>query len=238
MGVAIVAVVLGMAVTAQAGLKSWVPIASWELNERPAASLLHDGTGHGFTGHIGKRVTPTKRTYHHFPREARDAVKPQHVDVVPDSSGLDPGTADFSVVVRFRWSNNRNDMNFVQKGQGSPAGGMFKVKTSVPGAGQPPGGVKCLFRGSVGDSQVESYPTHAPLNDDQWHQLQCSRTTHGTVMRIDGDVVDINHKQPGLIANSWPVAIGGNTYCNDTMTDQNQCNYFWGAIDYVRLRSR
>jgi hypothetical protein len=204
----------------------WNEIAKWEMNEGVNATVLRD-SANNFDGHIGKRVTPNGR-YHYFRQELRQDVKPQHIDYVPDNDYLDPSFSNFAVVVRFKWNNNRHDMNLVQKGQGNPASGLFKMKTSV--GNQPDGHIKCLFRGEVRDSQVESYGS-GKLNDGEWHTVQCERTSQGTTMLVDDRVVDQNFNQPGSISNNYPIAIGGNSYCSKSNLD---CNYFWGKIDYVR----
>jgi hypothetical protein len=201
-------------------------VAHWDMNEHRRAKILHDVSGNGYDGTIGRRVIRSG-TNHRFTPIAYGVKQNGRVDVVPDAAGLDPGDAPFSVRVTFKWPGNY-DNNLIQKGQGSPAGGMFKMKTTVPAAGQPPGYLKCLFRGSIGDSQVESYA--APRVDDgKWHTVLCRRTTTHTVMRLDGTVVDTNPKDPGTISNDWPIAIGGDTSCASS-----ECNFWWGRIGDVR----
>jgi hypothetical protein len=215
---------------ARAGSSDWAKVAAWEMNEHKHATTLHDAVGN-LDGHVGSRTTPSG-TFHSFPREDKDGVYPQHVDTVPDNPALDPGNDDFAVEVRFTWPKT-NDKNLIQKGQGDPAGGMFNMKTTVPAAGQPEGYIKCLFRGDAGDSQVESYA--APkLNDGAWHTVRCQRTSAGTAMWVDGTKVDTNDNDSGVISNDWPIAIGGNTVCEDTPTENNICNYWFGTIGYVR----
>lgn len=218
---------------ATAGDLEWYPVAAWEMNERPNRTVLHDLSGNNLDGVIGARVDPIKRRYHKFPREPRKEVRPAHIDYVHDNDLLDPGFRDFAVVVRFNWSSKRHDMNLVQKGQGNPEGGIFKMKTTVPAAGQPQGHIKCLFRGSTGNAQVESY-SGAKVNDGKWHNVRCERFNGETYMYMDGKLVDHNTNQPGEISNTWPIAIGGNTFCEDTATEENQCNYWWGKIGFVR----
>jgi hypothetical protein len=232
---------LAVALPAESATSGWFLLARWEMNENPQQTVLRDASGHHIVGTIGRRVTPTSQRYHFFRKENKQGFYPKHVDRVPDQDALDLGQKGFAVIVRFQWYRG-NDMNLVQKGQGSPAGGLFKVKTSVPGAGQPPGYLKCLFRGqdpntgAFTDSQVESY--NAPRSDDgQWHVLRCERLdTGGTRMWLDGVIVDTNDKDPGFISNDWPITIGGNGPCKDTPTQNNQCNYWHGRIGYVRMQ--
>jgi hypothetical protein len=176
------------------------------------------------------------RSYHFFDKASRTGfVHRKRIDWTGDPNGiLNPGMSSsggWSVSVRFTWLRG-NDMNLVQKGQGNPDGGLFKVKTSVPAAGQPAGYLKCLFRGAGGiNSQTESYS--APRSDDgQWHTLRCEiLSTGGTRMILDGVVVNTNDKSPGNIWNDWPVTIGGDVKCGNTF-----CNYWHGAIGYVRIQ--
>lgn len=204
-------------------------IAHWGMNEpvtHPIGSrVLQDESIYTHRGTIGRRVVLDGHS-HHFLRAPRGVEQPGRIDRVPDSDDLDPGAQPFSISIRFLWAGG-GDRNLIQKGQGSPAGGMVKVKTSVPKLGQPEGQVKCLFRGSTGDSQVESYGGRR-LDDREWHRLICRRTATGTVMVLDGVKVDTNAHDPGVIANSWPVAIGGNTYCPPE--EGLSCNYFRGRI--------
>lgn len=203
---------------------AYASTAHWTMNEKHT-SVLRDATGHGYTGTIGRHVVLDGATHRYLPI-ARGIKQNGRIDVVPDNNRLDPGARSFSVRVRFLWNQN-SDNNLIQKGQGSPVGGLFKMKTTVESAGQPPGQLKCLFRGDIGDSQVESYGHHR-LDNGKWHVVLCGRNAHGTYMRIDGQPVDHNPKQPGVISNDWPIAIGGNTYCPPDFG--YECNYWWGRI--------
>lgn len=204
-------------------------VANWGMNESHNGTVLHDYTGHGYDGTRGDQVI-VNGSSHRFTPVPRGVVVDGRLDTVPDSDGLDPGGHKFTVKTRFKWPRD-HDNNLVQKGQGSPAGGMFKMKTAVLGEGNPKGGIKCLFRGSIGDSQVESWsnPKVGRLDDGAWHTIVCQRTRNGTSMTVDGVLADTNPKAPGVISNDWPVSIGGNTSCASS-----ECNYWWGRIDYVR----
>lgn len=220
------AVVLAVPVTANAHV-----VAHWKMNEN-RGTHLHDSSGHGQGGRIGKAVD-TVGDYHRFsrlPLEDHGTTHPGHIDRVPDSRLLDPGRQRFSVTVRFQWAGS-DDRNLIQKGQGSPAGGMFKMKTSV--GADPPGMIKCLFRGGIGDSTVNSSKGRR-LDDDKWHTVTCTRNAHGTRMRVDGSLLDRNPKHPGRISNDWPVTIGGNVVCDGGTT--SRCNYWWGRIGDVKWR--
>lgn len=218
----------GSAATTTGETPTWQTIGWWRMNETSGSRLV-DSSALGLHGVIGGAVALNGR-YHaltlagYVERSDREAI-----DVVPDNEQLNPGSDDFSVTAQIWWGPAR-DRNIVQKGQGSPAGGMFKMKTSVR-RWEPLGGVKCLFRGSRGDSTVNSY-SMASLADQQWHTVTCLRTHEGTEMRVDGVTVDQNPRQPGWISNNWPLAIGGNTYCQD---GENSCNFWPGRIGFVRI---
>lgn len=200
-------------------------VAHWNFNEHRRATVLHDASGHGFRGHIGKHVRPG-HGHHHFSFVKRGVVVPGHIDTVPDQPGLDPGPGYFSVKATFQWPRGDADNQLIQKGQTGAAGGLFKLKTNT-GNDPGPGVMRCLFRGSNGDSTVSSLG-HKRLDDGKWHTVRCWSDGKGTHLSVDGKTWDHNPKRPGPIANDWPVAIGGNTYCP---ADKGlQCNYFQGNI--------
>lgn len=193
--------------------------AHWGMNER-RGHILHDSAGSPQDGHIGKHVKTTG-SYHHFPFVNQLKKIPGHIDVVPDSPVLDPGSKNFSVAARVRF-NTMADRNIIQKGQGTPAGGIFKMK--VKGVVKA-GWVECIYKGSKGNSYVDS---NRDLGNNKWHTIRCVRTHHGTTMFVDGKKIEHNPKNPGIISNTWPVAIGGNTYCWEDAA--RRCNYWHGDI--------
>lgn len=203
-------------------------VALWKMNET-RGDVLKDAA-HNFRGHIGKRVGLNGQS-HFFSRLDGQAYAPQHIDWVPDDDRLDPGDAPFAVTAYIKYGPRKTkDRNVVQKGQGSPAGGMFKMKTND--GDEPLGMIKCLFRGSGGDSSVNSSSIRR-IDNDRWHTVTCKRTLTGTVMQVDGRVVDRNPNDPGTISNNYPVAIGGNTFCQTG--DSGKCNYWAGRIGFIRI---
>lgn len=202
-------------------------VAHWQMNERKGHTLRDSSSNH-LAGFIGRHVILNGHD-HRFPPIARGVFQRGRIDFVPDNPLLDPGDASFSVRVQFLWNQN-DDNNLIQKGQGDPAGGMFKMKTTATGS-RLPGYIYCLFRGSTGDSTVssEAYPR---LDDGQWHVVLCKRTITGTAMWVDGVQVDTNDNDPGTISNDWPVSIGG----NKQWAPGQEPNYFWGRIGDVQWR--
>lgn len=208
---------------------AYATTAHWRMDEN-RGTVLRD-SAHNHDGMIGRKVI-TNGAVHRFTKAPRNTYVPGRIDLVPDSDVLDPGNDPFAVTVTFTWPEG-SDNNLIQKGQGSPAGGLFKMKTTVRGMDppQPPGHIKCLFRGSTGDSQVESY-SGPRLDDGKWHTVTCRRTSIGTVMAVDGKQVDSNGNDPGVISNDWPIAIGGNSSCADGVV--LECNYWHGRIGDIK----
>lgn len=229
-GLALAAVLLLALVAAgvAAGAASARTVAHWRMNEHAAAKVLRD-SAHHYNGRIGRRVTPG-HGFHHFGFVRRGRVVDGHVDVVPDYDNLDPGADHLAVTVTFRWPRGDRDNNLIQKGQSGASGGLFKMKTNT-GPKEPPGVIRCLYRGAFGDSTVSSFG-HKRLDDGRWHTVRCSEDRRGTYEYVDGRRVDHNRNVPGPIRNDWPVAIGGNTYCPHSKG--LQCNYWHGDIGDVR----
>ena len=216
------------ATTTATATPTWQTIGWWRMNETSGSQLV-DSSGYALNGLIGGAVQLNGR-YHSLVMSGYiERSDEEAVDIVANSEQLNPRNDDFSVTAQIWWDPRRN-RNIVQKGQGSPAGGMFKMKSSVR-SWEPLGGVKCLFRGSRGDSTVNSYSIPS-LADQRWHTVTCLRTDAGTEMRVDGVTVDQNPRQPGWISNNWPLAIGGNTYCEG---GENLCNFWVGRIGFVRV---
>jgi len=201
-------------------------VALWTMNERPGATTMRDVTGHGFDGQIGRDVAVGikfgDRTAYGFERLEPDTPpsRPGHLVIVPDHPTLDPGTRDYAIDLRLRTKDHFG--NIIQKGQATVRGGSYKLQI-------PNGRVQCWFRGSA-TSVLVTAPQ--PINDGQWHTVRCERTHDGVTLAVDGSVVAKRPGWTGAIDNTWPVAIGGKTQCNQVKVG---CDYFAGDIDYVAL---
>jgi Concanavalin A-like lectin/glucanases superfamily len=203
-------------------------IADWEMNELPGATVLVDSSGHHFNGNIGSAVT-LDGSFNFFDVRSHKLgtpVTPQHLDVVPNFAGLSPGTQDYSITLRLKWTAALPDVNLVQKGQGSAHG--WKVESAK-------GHVRCQFIGSVGQATVKSTDfTSKTWADNQFHIVTCSRTASAVTLTIDGKLIGQTNHVTGDITNTWPVSIAGKTQCdNITVT----CDYWSGWIDYIRITS-
>jgi hypothetical protein len=193
-------------------------LASYQLNEVPGSTVLHDSSGHGLDGVIGTEVGLNGSTHTFgYLKPNTPPPHPEHIDQV-DSSALNPGTSDYSITFTARWTEPFG--NIMQKGQANAAGGRWKIQI-------PKGIVQCLFQGSLGQAGVGS---QTPLNDGQWHTVVCARDATGATMWVDG--VRVSHKAgaTGTIANKQPFTIGGKAGCDQVTVT---CDYFAGEIDSV-----
>jgi Ca2+-binding RTX toxin-like protein len=199
-------------------------IADWEMNEPPGATTMHDASGSNLNGTIGSAVVTgvvtDGATVYRWPSGNRwGSAHPERLIRV-DSSLLNPGTADFVVVMRFQ-TTSTGDQNIIQKGQARTTGGMWKI----PLFG---GRIGCNFLGSVHRSAVWSRDTVA---DGQWHTVRCERRSTGVTITVDGGTPKTNHTWTGSIANTWALSIGGKSQCDGGVTVG--CDYFVGSIDRI-----
>lgn len=211
---------------APARASSAYPVAVWRMDEPAGSRIMRDSSGNGVDGRIGREVgagigSDTSGAFR-FGRLDPDTppTHPEHLVVVPDGGGLDPGTRDFAVTVRLRTTYQFG--NVIQKGQATVAGGSYKIQ--IPG-----GKVQCWFRGSAGQLLVTG---PRAINDGRWHTVSCTRTQEGLSLVIDGAAVAGKRGATGRIANGWPISIGGKTNCDQVSVG---CDYFAGDLDYVQL---
>ena len=222
--VALTALLAGTAGTASAAADR--EIAFWTMNEEPGARTMRDTSGNGLHGRIGSEVEPgvrtEKSTGYHFERLEPDTppARPGHLVTVPDAAALDPGTRDYAITVKLRTRDHFG--NIMQKGQATVRGGSFKLQI-------PNGRVQCWFRGSS-TSLLVTAPR--AINDGRWHTVRCERHRGGVVLEIDGRTVAARSGWTGPISNSWPIAIGGKTDCDQVDVG---CDYFAGDIDYIAV---
>ncbi|MFI5099852.1 MAG: LamG-like jellyroll fold domain-containing protein [Actinomycetes bacterium] len=196
-------------------------LALWNMNETSGTTLV-DSSGHGINGTIGSEVVKNGSVHtFNFLKPNTPPAHPGHIDTVT-SSQLNPGTRDYSITIRLKWTNSFG--NIIQKGQSGTTGGYFKW--------QAPGGkVQCLFRGSSGNAGVGSPTT---LNNGQWHVINCTRTATQVTMTVDGVLVATLKHATGTISNTKVLSIAGKSTCDQiTVT----CDYWVGQIDYVQIQT-
>ncbi len=217
-----------LAVTSPAQAVATRTVAFWSMDESPGTTSLLDSSGNGRNGTIGADVRPGTlhegATGHRFatvlPAEQKEY--PAHVNRVPHHTELNPDSGDFSVEIRYRTDYPFG--NIIQKGQGTAAGGYWKVEG-------PEGKPRCLFRGGNGASRT-GY-TNTRIDDGRWHTIRCNRTSSYVEMYVDGVRTSRLTGPTGNIANTAGVSIGGKGVCDGVRVT---CDYFVGDIDYVRLQ--
>lgn len=204
---------------------SGAKIADWEMNEPSGATRMLDSSGSKLSGTIGSAVVTgvvtDGATGYRWPSENRWGVHPERL-VKVESSLLNPGTGDFTVVVRF-YTASMGDQNIIQKGQARTAGGMWKIPLFD-------GKVGCNFKGSEHRSAIWS---RGIVADNTWHTVRCDRRSTGVTLTLDGGTPRTNPRWTGSIANTWPLAIGGKPKCDPPNVG---CDYFVGRLDRVVVK--
>ena len=208
-------------VTQPATAATMTTLVLYNMNETSGTTLV-DSSGNGIDGTIGSEVKldGTEHTFLYLKPNTPPA-RPGHIDTVT-SSLLNPGTRDFSITLRLKWTNSFG--NIIQKGQSGTVGGYFKWQA-------PKGIVQCLFRGSAGNAGVGSL---RPLNDGQWHVINCTRTATMVTMTVDGTLVSTLKHATGTISNTKPLTIAGKNTCDQIKIT---CDYWVGQIDYVQIQT-
>jgi hypothetical protein len=220
------AVVVVVANATPGNASSTIPVGIWEMNESAGATVMADSGPHALDGTIGAEIGSgfvfDGSVGYDFGwlRPDTPPAHPQHGVAVPDSDELDPGTRDYAVTLRMRTTSLFG--NVIQKGQGGAPGGRWKIEA-------PRGLIICAFQGSSG--YVEAKATTA-IDDGAWHVVTCERTARYVTLTIDGVVEAATKGATGTIANTWPLAIGGKTGCDQVKVT---CDYFPGDIDRVEI---
>ena len=212
------------------------PIASYSMDESKTSTVLHDSSGNRLNGELGDEII-RKKNFLHFPKlPFHEPLDPAHIIKIPDPDGMFdiPATGAFSVTWKQRTTKNLRFRNVVQKGQGSPAGGMFKFRNIRDGKDSR---IQCFWRGSKGGA-ITTSPAGKDYSDGKWHVVTCGRSNgpaSRVYMTIDGRRVATD-SNPGAIANTWPVSIGGNVAACETVGDDGRhCNYFFGDLAYMEF---
>jgi hypothetical protein len=205
------------------------------MGEPSGATVMTDSSGNRLNGTIGSAVRTgvsmagaDGRTAYQwaFTQPNAAPAKPERLIKVPDDSRLDPGTRDYAVTIRYKTTQAFG--NLLQKGQSGASGGYWKFQA-------PKGVLSCLFRGADGSRSVNS---GVALNDGGWHTVRCERTADRVTMTVDaGTTKQITRRALGVtgnISNANPLTIGGKANCDQIKVT---CDYFTGAIDYVRIQA-
>jgi hypothetical protein len=133
---------------------------------------------------------------------------------VPSSSDLNPGSSDITVTIHLKTTSApaAPDWDLIRKGKYTTGGGEFKMEY------QPSGQASCGFKGSSGYSELMAGPA---LDDDDWHTVQCVKTSSAIKVVVDGQTFS-KSATIGSIANDEPVVIGarpGSEYFNGSLDE-------------------
>jgi hypothetical protein len=206
-------------------------IADWWMNENRKATILHDHSGNGANGTIGKAIVKSVRYdgakgfKWKFASPTNPPAKPNRLALVWDND-LNPGSGDYAVEMRYRTKQPFG--NIIQKGQGGAKGGYFKIEN-------PNGQIKCVFRGTeVGGFKRKVAQSPTPINDNRWHIIRCEREGTTLTLTVDGKVVKVSKGSSGNIWNTRPISIGGKYNCDQIKTT---CDYFTGEIDWIKIEN-
>jgi hypothetical protein len=201
-------------------------VGLWNLNEVRGTRTAWDGSGLGHNGRVGSDITTGQKvsgaTAYRFP--TWNSTPENHEVIVPESDRLDPGRSDYAVSVRFRTA--REDSNILQKGQSGTAGGYWKIEIHN-------GIVKCQFRTSTGSHVTVGSGTKR-VDDGAWHSVRCGRDGATAQLYVDGVRKEVRAGLSGTINNTWELAIGGKSRCNDVTVG---CDFFAGDIDFVSIQT-
>jgi hypothetical protein len=186
--------------------------AHWSMND--TGSSMADSSGNGNKGtlkNVTTGVAGSSGTAFSFTK------KPAYVQV-PDDATLDPGTADFTITLKVKFTINPpssvGDYDLLRKGLSSTSGGSYKVEIDN-------GKALCNFRGSGGQAQINAGPA---INDGSWHTITCARTSSTVKLTVDGKSWSTS-KSTGKISNSSSVLIGAK--------DSSGNDQYNGALDEV-----
>jgi hypothetical protein len=133
---------------------------------------------------------------------------------VPSASDLNPGSANITITIHMKTTSApaSPDWDLIRKGKYTTTGGEFKMEY------QPSGQASCGFKGSSGYSELMAGPA---LDDDDWHTVQCVKTSSAIKVVVDGQTFS-KSATIGSIANDEPVVIGarpGSEFFNGSLDE-------------------
>lgn len=190
----------------------------WHLDEISGATA-YDSSGNGSNGAISGSVALG------LPGVSGTAYKfTQGAVIVADNAALHPLTANITVSY---WMNTtkappaHNDYDVFVKGSATSSGGQIKLEI------QPNGQASCMFRGSLGQRQIQNGPD---LFDGQWHQVICQRTGNQITETVDGRSWS-SMQATGTIKNTDPIRFCSHENVGSGYTGSP--DYYTGLLDEV-----
>lgn len=222
--------VAGPTVGSPVGAKaSPVTVADWRLDEPAGSTVMVDSSGRGRHGAVdpgaaAAGLTLENGVYHWSVRcPACPPTALPRVVQVPDNADLDIPDPDQRYSISFRFRSHKGYGNIMQKGQATTAGGQIKIEN-------PKGLTTCVFVGA--NKSYVSVRGATPLNDGQWHVVECIHTAAAVSQVVDGVLVAVKYQRTGPIDNAKPFVIGGKTSCNQVSVT---CDYYSGYLDWVMI---
>jgi hypothetical protein len=181
--------------------------ASWQFNETSGLAIDSTGNGNSGTLHGGIRRTGT----------GYDFDGSTGYVSVPDSSSLDPGSADIALTVRFNVDPvpSGYDYDLIRKGLSTTSGGDYKAEVVSGGRGL------CHFRGSKNSATI----TGGSGLESGTHTLKCVKTSSSVQLVVDGSVKATKAITVGSISNGSGVPLGAKP--GDDFTN--------GFIDFITV---
>lgn len=137
---------------------------------------------------------------------------------VPSAGDLNPGSAQITITIHMKATAvpATPDWDLIRKGYYTSSGGEYKVEY------QPSGQTSCGFKGSAGYAELIAGPA---VNDNQWHTVQCVKTSSAIKLIVDGQTFS-KSANVGSIANGDSVPIGA----------RPGSEYFKGSLDEASIQ--
>ena len=187
-------------------------VGRWHLDELSGTTAM-DSSGLGNNGTTNGTVSLGS------PGEFGTAYSFTHGAVlIPNASSLNPGTVDITVSYWAKLTSlpTKGDYDMVVKGDFTSSGGQIKLEI------QQNGQASCMFRGSLGQKQIQFGPN---LADGTWHHITCKRSGSQIIETVDGSSTSFT-KATGAISNTDPVRFGSH---------ENGSDWYVGALDEVSI---
>ena len=216
LGLAVAVASLGGAASASAAT---APVALWHMNELSGTVMSDSIAGHDGTLHSVQTGLPgASGTAYGFSGSSGSGGSNSYVSV-PSASDFNPGSADVSLTVHLKATSvpATPDWDVIRKGYYTTPGGEYKMEY------QPSGQASCGFKGSITYTELVAGP---PLNDGQWHTVECVKSFSQVQLIVDGQTFS-KTTTVGTIANSDPVVIGA----------YPGSEFFQGALDEVSIET-
>jgi hypothetical protein len=155
--------------------------SSGNMNDGTAYNVVMNGSGYEFNGRSSQVIVPT-------------------------STSLNPGTAEFSFSVTFRSTvapGTGLDYDLLRKGLATTSGGEYKMEIlQANGEAR----ALCLVKDSA--KHVLQIRGTTNLTDGQVHTITCTRTSAGVTVVVDNLAPRTKAGSTGTISNSAPLSIG------------------------------